>query len=120
MRERHTTIKFDAFGQYSVIVIIASDLGKAIESRLEDLKESTVPEDIEECKAITYHRGGEKESIIFLRRHCTVADIVHECWHVIYRLFDYFGAELEDECVAYHLDYLVQQTFNFVKKSRTQ
>lgn len=115
MRERHTTINFDAFGQYRVIVVIAKNLSTAIEHWHPD---GEVEGDIDDCKALTHHLEDVKESIIFLRSKFTIADIVHESWHVIFRMFEYFGAELEDEVVAYHLDYLVQQIYNFAKRRR--
>jgi hypothetical protein len=116
MRERHTTINFDAFGQYRVVVVVSSDINSAIEKRLDVLKERKTPQDLESCRAITYHLDDIKESIIFLRNNPSIADIVHECWHVVYRMFEYFGADLEDETVAYHLNYLCQQVYNFVRR----
>lgn len=118
MRERETTIPFEAFGQYRVSIVHTPDIAASIKKRLMLLKECTVPEDIEECKAVMYPIQGMKESVIFLRKNATLADIVHECWHAIYHMFQYFGAELEDEVVAYHLDYLVEKTYNFVHKKR--
>lgn len=120
MRERHTTIEFKAFGQYRVLVVVNQNLETSIGNRLDSLQEKTVPDDIETIRAITYHIDDIKESVIFLRRRCSLADIVHECWHVIYRMFQYFGAALEDEVVAYHLDYLCQEVFSFVFRTKTR
>jgi len=42
--------------------------------------------------------------------------IAHEAWHGIYRLFEWAGVELENETIAYHLGYLVNQITQFQKK----
>ena len=39
--------------------------------------------------------------------------IAHEAWHAVYRMFEFAGAELDNEMVAYHLSYLVDRIATF-------
>lgn len=116
MRERQKTIKFPVWSDYTVRIIITRDFATSAKMHCDS--------DVEiSCKALTIHIGDDndsetKQSFIFLMPDCDVDSLVHECWHVVYRMMDYFGASLEDEVVAYHLGYLTQQVYDFVKKQR--
>jgi hypothetical protein len=39
--------------------------------------------------------------------------IAHEAWHAVFRMFEWAGAELDNEMVAYHLSYLVDRIASF-------
>lgn len=116
MRERKKTIKFPVWSDYTVHVIITQDFITSAKFHCdEDIKTS--------YKALTVHIGDDndsetKESFIFLTPDCDISSLVHECWHVIFHMMTYFEAKFEDEVVAYHLGYLTQQVYDFVKKRR--
>lgn len=117
MRERHKTIEFPVWSDYAVHVIVTRDFEKSVKKFCDD--DDAKPS----YQAITIHCGDDedkepKESYIFLAPDCAVEYIAHECWHVIYRMMKYFEVEFEDEVVAYHLGYLTQQVYDFVKKRR--
>lgn len=117
MRERKTTIEFPVWSDYTVHVIVTDDFTKSVKKHCGD-------DDVEPSyQALTIHCGDDgdrdsKESFIFLAPDCVVDLIVHECWHVIYRMMKYFEVEFEDEVVAYHLGYLTQQVYDFARKRK--
>jgi hypothetical protein len=113
MSQRSKTVVFDSWSDYRVVIVIAKDLDAAIAKRM---GEDEVPDDLDAYRAISYHESNVAKSTIFLRPKPSVADIVHESWHVIFRMMDYLGARIEDEVVAYQLDYLCQQVFDFARK----
>lgn len=48
-------------------------------------------------------------SWIFLKDPSGPGTIAHECWHCIYQIMRYIGADIENEVVAYNLGYLVDK-----------
>ena len=62
----------------------------------------------------TYAQGGHAH-LFFKIGDCPTGVVAHECWHAIYALMnDWAGVkEMDNEAVAYHLGYLVQQVVNF-------
>lgn len=68
------------------------------------------------CAALTCSVKSQPVTHIYVKRTAPIPTIVHECWHAIRRMFVYCGADLEDECVAYHLDHLVGEILRLRKK----
>lgn len=56
------------------------------------------------------------ESYIFLRQKKDLSsimdEIAHESWHAVNQMFDFVGAELENEMVAYHLGYIARSAYD--------
>jgi hypothetical protein len=50
---------------------------------------------------------------LFFKRTNTEGIVAHEAWHAVFRMFEWAGAELDNEMVAYHLSYLVDQIAKF-------
>lgn len=116
MRERRKTIKFPVWADYAVHIIITQNLVTSAKFHCDEDADTSYD-------ALTVHIGDDSdneiiESFIFLTPDCDINLVVHECWHVIFRMMAYFEAKFEDEVVAYHLGYLTQQVYNFVKKRR--
>lgn len=66
--------------------------------------------------ALHMYYSDEMKSIIILNPNPKAGTVAHECWHAVRRMLLHTGCELDNEVVAYHLGYLVQQVHDFVKK----
>lgn len=115
---RVTTIEFPVFSNYIVHVEVTKDIKKAMQKY-----PSTQP--VCNCDgskmegdndAVTVHVSNENFSFIFLHPNCSVGTIAHECWHAVKGMMEYMGVELDSETVAYHLGYLVDKVFKFMKR----
>lgn len=109
---RKKTITFPVFNA-DIDVVVTNSIEKAKERY--KLKPSEEPATY--ALALTYLED-DGDSYIFLKPNSSVATVVHESWHAIHHMFTYRGAELEDEIVAYHLDYLTQKAWDFLKKKK--
>jgi|SRR5690348_16273695 len=112
MRSRFITIEFPVFSYYIVHVEVTSDIKKTA-AKYEQTR--NIP-DLENGDAWSIHPANENFSFIFLKPNPSVGTIAHECWHVVKRMMDYMGVELDSETVAYHLGYLVDKVFRFVHR----
>jgi hypothetical protein len=112
-----TWVGFEVMANYQVRVILTNDIAKSSRGRL-----SSGPDG--NADAFCYHVEGDGKSYIFLPLDAPECTFVHECWHVIYRMFHYCGVtDFDDEVTAYHLDHLVEKVFEFknaVKSSITK
>lgn len=109
-------ITFEIMGGYNVRLVFAKDLFKSAKDRI-----GSTPS--ENADAFVYHVNDRGHSYIFLKPDSTESTVSHECWHIVHRVFKYCGvAEMDDEVVAYHLDYLVEKVYEFKKaiQSRTK
>ena len=50
---------------------------------------------------------------LFFKRDNSDGIIAHEAWHAVFSMFEWAGAELDNEMVAYHLSYLVDRIASF-------
>jgi hypothetical protein len=120
LKGRFTIIEFPVLSHYVVHVEIAADWKKAMTKYpviKKDYEKKFVDHD--DCPACAIHVGGENFSFIFFKPNPSINDIVHECWHVIARIFEHVGAKLDrDEMVAYHLAYLTEKVFKFVRRRK--
>jgi hypothetical protein len=112
MKSRITLIEFPVFMDYIVHVEITSDVRKSMKKypQTKDITDVT--------NAMAVHVKDEPFSMIFLRYNAPVGTIAHESWHVIRRMMNYVGIELDSETVAYHLGYLVNKIFRFARGKR--
>jgi len=104
-------IEFPVFCGYVIHVEITSDIPKALlkypQTRKIDMDNET--------QGLAVHDTDAPFSFIFLPHNASVGDIAHESWHAVRRMMEYVGAELDNEAVAYHLGYMVQEIFKFVR-----
>lgn len=106
-----TEILFPVFSNYHVLVVLTEDFQKSWNSRFT----STVMT-VAETQAFHWHqKPNEGHSRLFFKvGNCASGVVAHECWHCIRTMLtDWVGCGLEDEVVAYHLDYLVQAVTDF-------
>lgn len=111
MRSRHILVEFPVFSGYLVHVEVSSDNKKAM-AKYPQTKEIS-HDDITD--AMTVHVKNENLSFIFLKYNSSVGTIAHECWHAVNRMMGYMGIELDSETVAYHLGYLTNEVFRFMR-----
>ncbi len=111
MKNRFTTIEFPVFSYYIVHVEITSDVKKAMQ-KYEHTK--CVPEE-EITDAMSIHVSNANVSFIFLKYNSSVGTIAHESWHVVSRMMKYMGVDIDSETVAYHLGYLTDEVFRFLR-----
>lgn len=109
-KEYYRRILFPILQNYPVHVVIADDIVAARARRNRAWGRNEV---IEERGNNTeaFHEydsdGDGGVSRLFFRLDAGSGTIAHECWHVVRRMFEWAGAELENEMVAYHLGHLV-------------
>jgi len=98
---------------YSVKVIITDDVNNSRSGRSHFLGPW---EELPTTGAV--HSGThEGESYIFLPYEFRIDYIVHESFHAVSRIFEYIGASMEEELVAYFMGFLVKEISAFQKKT---
>lgn len=109
---RKGVVKFPVF-DYTVHFVETDNFDLAIQQL--KLKSHAVGELTE---AATWNGSEGCESYIFVHKtHQPISTIVHECWHAVFRMLSFRGLNMMDEeNVAYHLDYLVKQAMSFYGK----
>lgn len=59
----------------------------------------------------------DDELYMFISPKATLGVVSHEVYHVVCRMFDYIGVEdYDEELVAYHLGYIVDEVYKFIQK----
>ena len=110
MRSKITTVEFPIFCDYIVHIEITSDMKKS----LQKYKQTKSIETDDATGGLAVHTDGSF-SYIFLPYNTSVGDIAHEAWHVVKHMMDYVGVELDSETCAYHLGFLTNKIFRFVR-----
>ena len=108
--ERSKTVKFPVFG-YKIQVVVTEDLKKSLEKR--GLDPSS-------CTSVHGYWDGKAFSVLLFQTNPRVGTVAHECWHAVRRMLKFHEAEFENEVVAYHLGYLTQQVYDFVRSRSKQ
>ena len=110
MREREKIIDLPVF-RYHIRVIITDDVAKSRIARTSGLG---VYEKGDSDPAAC-HSGvkGKNWSYLFFHFNPTVGELSHECFHCVWRMMHWIGAEMDNEVVAYHLTYLTDEIWKF-------
>jgi len=74
--------------------------------------------EVDKSEALTVHLCGEAFTYIFLRPDANAGTIAHEAWHAVHHLLEDSGVELDHECTAYHLGYLVNRIHEFFRRRK--
>jgi hypothetical protein len=110
MKSKHFLIEFPALSHYVVHVEISSDIKKSLlkypPTKSIEMEENTHGLAVHTDNAFSY---------IFLPYDTSAGDIAHEAWHVIRHMMEYLSIELDNEAVAYHLGYMVNKIFRFLR-----
>ena len=102
-------VTFPVFSKYRVHLIFAKDIHKSLDVRYGDTSRHG------DADAFCRH-SKDGHTHIFMPFGVTDNTIAHECWHAVFEMFDYVAAGLDNESVAYHLGYLVEQVYDFKRK----
>jgi hypothetical protein len=102
---------------YCVWVIVTNDICKAA-SKVKKADTSSEREFYEQSAALTLHNTHKGESFIIVTPKSDVGDVAHEVWHAVRKVFEWTGAELENEMVAYHIGYLMLYAWDVIKKAK--
>ena len=113
MRSKVKHIAFPVFSNYIVHVEITSDLKRSMAKY--PPTRAVIEAADEACDGMTIHVEDETFSYIFLPYNASVGTIAHESWHTIKAMMEHLAIELDSETVAYHLGYLVDQIFRFMR-----
>lgn len=105
--ERIVHIRFPVFS-YNVFVIFTSDIVKS-RMRLADVIGHCRIDTDENAIGLHAHNETSPISIIFLKKDSSCGTITHECYHALCAMFTYAGAMVEEEVMAYHLSYIIDQ-----------
>lgn len=108
MPEKRTTVKFDVFGYTYTIIRTDDVLGVAKKLR------GDIP-----GAAAQFIEVDEKpmHGYLVFGLEPTPGIIAHESFHAVWNMLKGVGAELDDETVAYHLDYLVSAIHKFMNRT---
>lgn len=115
MKSKFTTIKFPVFCGYAVHIEKTTDIGGSLK-KYKYTRDLDI--DLEDTQAIAVHVENQPTSMMFLPYNAPVGTIAHESWHVIRRMMEYMGVDDTNEAVAYHLGYLSQKVFDFMRGKR--
>jgi hypothetical protein len=107
-------ISFEVLAGYQIRLVFTNDLLKSATGRL-----GCTPG--ENADAFCYHVKGIGQSYIFLPLDAPEGTVVHEAWHVVFRMMHYIHVQdMDDEVVAYHLDHLIEQIYKFKRQIEQQ
>lgn len=103
-------VKFAAM-EYGCNVVFTENYQRSIEAR------GLAAGRLHTSSACHIHRGGDSW-VFFKIGNTPVGVVAHESYHAIHHMFlDVIGAKhLDEEIVAYHLDYLVEEIMHFRNK----
>jgi hypothetical protein len=101
------TICFPAFSRYKMHVVFTDDIARSKQARYGN------PTGCEGAEAIHIPNEGGS-SHLFFRMNAGPRIIAHEAWHAVRSLLLWAGAGLDNEVVAYHLGYVVEETHKFL------
>jgi hypothetical protein len=118
MKSRITHVEFPVFCGYICHIEVTSDLKKSLLKYPETKKVAEEEEVTSDAKALTVHAVNEAFSFIFLPHNASVGDIAHESWHVVKHMMEHVGVKLDSETVAYHLGFLVNKVFCFLRRRK--
>lgn len=114
-KDKRFRVNFPALAHYEVRVDFTSNLKRALGRHKETKNVDLSGPDDRYTDALAIHVSGEGRSFVFFKHGVTVGTIAHEAWHVVRHVLTYIGAELENEVVAYHLGYLVNEIVRHAK-----
>lgn len=110
---RYITIEFPVFSDFIIHFEVARDFKKAIK-KYPSIEDMSTEED-NEADALTIYDGGQV-CFIFVRPNVSTGTLAHESFHAVEHLLKRHGVKVEDETAAYHLGYVVDNAFRFLRK----
>lgn len=112
MKMKIEKIPLPTIGGCRIYVVISKNLKEAAKHVFKDDDYKDVL--YERAEAVTCHR--EEHSYVFFQPNADAGTVAHEVWHALRRQFKRIGAKLENELFAYHLEYVVNEVVDILKK----
>jgi hypothetical protein len=114
-KNRVETIIFSVFSDFTVHIEVTKDIAKAIRQypSIADMADKTDGE----ADGITLYNGNQL-CFVFLSAGAPIGTLAHEAFHVVESMMTRYGIELEGETPAYHIGYLTERMFKFMRKRR--
>lgn len=115
MGEHIFELNFPVFG-YTVEICVTENIKESRISRNYWLGPPTV--DLEGVEGLHSYAESSK-SIIFITPKSSVGCIAHEYFHALWRMFEYVGAQHDNETFAYHLSYGLNEILKCTNTSQS-
>ena len=100
-------VKFPVLSNYFVHVVLTRNIAHSRKGRYGTIGEA---EGAAAMSSVAVNGHGP----LFFQPSNTAGIIAHEAWHAVFRMFEWAGAGLDNEMVAYHLSYLVDRIASFM------
>lgn len=113
MREITKTIPLKVF-DYKVIVVVTDSILASRNKRHKTFGSIYKGNPLALC---TTH-GYKWESYVFIKPSSSPGIIAHECWHAVRAIFKAISADIDEELVAYHLEYLVDKAYELQRVAK--
>lgn len=107
-------IEFPVFCGYIVHFELCNDLAQAMMQY-----KSCRGISVSDTEGITVHVTDNPMTFIFLKRSASPGVVAHEAYHAARQMLRYFQCDPDNESVAYHLGYIVNQMSGFMRKRKT-
>ena len=114
LRERRLDLFFPPYLNYRVSVIITNDKKKTHEKIVRKYNLS-VKYDGYEAVHLWVETPKESVSYLIFGPRVQPGTIAHEAWHCVRRICDWTGMALDNENVGYHVGYITQEVFDFLR-----
>ena len=115
--ERSIMVTFPVLNNYNIEVVIAKDTKKARHDRDGEFGV------FEGVFHALHSFNKEGNALLVFPQGVEVNTIAHECFHAVVAMMDWIGNDTNNECAAYHIGYLTQKVYDFVrsrsKRART-
>ena len=114
MKEHVKLVRFAVFQNYAVRIILTDDI-LASRKKLDPLIGQPYDGDGHCSGMHCYSKLHDGVSWLLVTPATTPGVVAHECWHAVYRLMQWAGANAENEVIAYHLMYLVARVTSWMR-----
>lgn len=114
---RETFFTIPTIANYRIIIVLTKDIAASVAYLAERDNFFADNDRVQDCLACHLHPKDRGHSYLVFGPNMAASSIAHECWHMIFNLMQFAGISLEDEFVAYHLGYAVQQVVDFQHKT---
>lgn len=113
--EKKFAINFDVFG-YKLNVILTNSID--ISRNKINNKVGVAKGDFNDCVGLHSCNEKDNEAFIFVTKNSSAGTISHEASHAVYRMFELYGLDFDDENFAYHLGFIVDKITEFLKRNK--
>ncbi len=113
--EKKLKIAFPVFG-YKLNVVITNSID--ISRNKINSKVGVAKSNFEDCVGLHSHKETEPEAFIFITPFSTPGTIAHESSHAVYRMFEFYGLDFDDENFAYHLGFIVDKIHCLIRNKK--